>query len=328
VSAAAGAPADTPAGLVPPAIVDAAAVARRLDFPSLVDALDAGFRAGCEVPLRHHHPIPQPDGSDAMLLLMPAWRTGGAVGVKIATVYSGNGAHGLPAVLASYLLLDGRTGAPRAVIDGRMLTLRRTAAASALAARYLARPDAARLVMVGTGALAPHLVRAHAAMRPIREVLVWGRDPAKAEAMVAGLVGEPFTARVAGDLAEAVAGADVVSCATLARSPLVRGAWLSPGTHLDLVGGFTPDMREADDEAVARARVYVDTRAGALHEAGDIVQPLRSGVLAEDAVQGDLHDLSRGTAPGRRTEGEITLFKSVGTALEDLVAAELVMARS
>lgn len=310
-----------------PSIVDARTVERTLDFPSLVRALDEAFKAGREVPLRHHHPIPQPAGRDAMLLLMPAWSRGGAVGIKIVTVYPDNGRRGLPAVIGTYLLLDGATGAPRAVIDGSMLTVRRTAAASALAASRLARADAHRLVMVGTGALAPHLVRAHAAVRPIREVLVWGRRREAAAALASMLAAEGFDARPADDLAAAVRSADVVSCATLANEPLVKGEWLAPGSHLDLVGGFTPTMREADDEAVRRARIFVDTREGALHEAGDIVQPIAAGVIAASDVVGDLFDLARGTVTGREQPDEITYFKSVGTALEDLAAAELVVSR-
>lgn len=311
----------------PPRMVDAATVERTLDYPSLVSALDEAFRAGREVPLRHHHPIPQPAGRDAMLLLMPAWSRGGAVGIKIVTVYPDNGRRGLPAVIGTYLLLDGATGAPRAVIDGSMLTVRRTAAASALAASRLARGDARRLVIVGTGALAPHLVRAHAAVRPIREVVVWGRRREAAAALAQRLADEGFAATATSDLAGAVRTADIVSCATLADQPLVRGEWLSLGCHLDLVGGFTPTMREADDEAVRRARIFVDTREGALHEAGDLVQPIAAGVITRADVVGDLFDLARGTVPGRESAEEITYFKSVGTALEDLAAAELVVQR-
>jgi ornithine cyclodeaminase len=308
--------------------VDAAAVHRALDYGSLIEALRAAFRAGCELPVRHHHTVTTPDGSAATLLLMPAWRVGGRIGVKTVTVFPGNAARGLPSVMGVYLLLDGATGAPLALIDGVALTLRRTAAASALAASYLARPDAWRLVMVGAGALAPHLVRAHAAARPIREVAIWNRSPARAEALAADLAGEPFAAAATANLAEAVAGADIVSCATLSHQPLVRGEWLRPGTHLDLVGGFTPAMREADDETVRRARLFVDTRDGALKEAGDIVQPLRAGLIGERDVEADLFELCRGERPGRSGADEITLFKSVGTALEDLAAAELVYDRA
>ncbi|HZH29010.1 MAG TPA: ornithine cyclodeaminase family protein [Azospirillaceae bacterium] len=308
-------------------ILAAAEVDAALPIPGLVDRLQAMFRDGCDVPLRHHHTVPVPGGPDGTLLLMPAWQQGRHLGIKIVTVFPGNADRGLTSVLGSYLLLDGTTGQTLAMLDGTMLTLRRTAAASALAARFLARPDASVLAMVGTGALAPHLVRAHRAVRPIREVRIWGRSADKAEALAARLSAEraaqgPAIMAVA-DLATAVRGSDVVSCATLSRSPLVQGGWLKPGAHLDLVGGFTPEMREADDEAVRRASVFVDTRQGACKEAGDIVQPLRSGVLSEADVRGDLYELARGTVAGRRGADEITFFKSVGTALEDLAAAQL-----
>jgi ornithine cyclodeaminase len=309
-------------------IVDAETVHRLLDFPSLVEALRRAFRDGCEVPLRHHHAIPASaaGGSDGTLLLMPAWRAGGSLGVKIVTVFPDNARRSLPAVHGTYLLLDAATGIPAAMLDGTALTLRRTAAASALAASYLARPDSTVHLMVGTGALAPHLVAAHAAVRPIRQTLVWGRDPQKAAALAARLGADGIAAWPVADLAAAAAIADIVTCATLAREPLIRGAWLKPGVHLDLVGGYTPEMREADDTAVARARVFIDTEA-ALHEAGDIVQPLRSGVLAREQIAGDLSGLCRGQQPGRRDAAEITLFKSVGTALEDLAAAQLGVSR-
>jgi alanine dehydrogenase len=181
-------------------------------------------------------------------------------------------------------------------------------------------------LMVGTGALAAHLIAAHTAVRPIRQTRIWGRDPQKAAALAARLVAAGTPAVPVADLEAAACEADIITCATLAREPLIRGAWLRPGTHVDLVGGFTPEMREADDAAVVRARVYVDTDA-ALHEAGDIVQPLRSGHLARERIVGDLFGLARGTCPGRRDPADVTLFKSVGTALEDLAAAQLAVSR-
>jgi ornithine cyclodeaminase/alanine dehydrogenase-like protein (mu-crystallin family) len=316
-------------------IVSAEALGALLDDRALIEALRAMFCAGCEVPVRHHHTIAQP-GTDATLLLMPAWETaaGGALGVKIVTVYPDNGAKGLPAVMGNYMLLDGATGTPQALIDGQALTARRTAAASALAADYLAREDARVLTMIGTGALAPHLVRAHATVRPIEVVRIWGRTPEKARALAASLAGSlgsmlggrAIDVQATDDREAAVKRADVISCATLSADPLVAGAWLAPGQHLDLVGGFTPAMRETDDTAIERARVFVDTRAGATSEAGDIVQPVKSGVLSEEAIQGDLFELARGEASGRGSAEEITLFKSVGTALEDLAAAKLALA--
>ena len=301
-----------------------------LDFRSLVESLRQMFRSGCEVPVRHHHAVEVPGAAAATLLLMPAWQTGRHIGVKTVTVFPSNAEKSLPSVMGIYTLLDGNTGEPLALIDGPALTLRRTAAASALAASCLARPDSAVHLMVGTGALAPHLVAAHRAVRPIRETRIWGRDPQKAEALAARLAATGTAPGIntfaVSDLAEAAAGADIVTCATLSHEPLVRGAWLKPGAHLDLVGGYRPDMRETDDDAIRRARVFVDTEA-ALHEAGDIVQPLQSGLLARDGIAGDLFGLARGSCDGRRAADEITLFKSVGTALEDLAAAKLALSR-
>ena len=310
-------------------IVTAAEIAAVLTHGALADALAEAFRAEITVPLRHHHPIPQPDAPEAMLLLMPAWTAAGDgafLGTKIVSVYPGNGARNLPAIYGSYVLSSGETGAPLAILDGTALTAWRTAAASALAARYLSRKDATRLIMVGAGALAPHLIQAHAAVRPIRNVAVWNRSRDRAAALVEGLSGlvPGVTLTVASDLQSAVEEADIVSCATISTDPLIRGDWLKPGTHLDLVGGFTPRMREADDAAVTRASLFVDTRNGGLHEAGDIVDPLRRGIIAESDVRADLFDLARGRHAGRASRDEITLFKSVGTALEDLAAAMLV----
>jgi ornithine cyclodeaminase len=308
-------------------IISAAELRQTFTFPALIEALKQAFQSDIEVPVRHHHAIERPGEPAATLLLMPAWtkREGASAfaGVKIVSVYPGNSGRGLPSVTGAYLLLDGATGAPLAVIDGQALTLWRTAAASALAASCLARKDARRMVMVGAGALAPYLIAAHRSVRPIEDVVIWNRTLARAGALAAQLKGAGHPVRAAADLEAAVRAADLVSCATLSSEPIVRGAWLGPGAHLDLVGAFTPKMREADDEAMRRARLYVDTRAGALKEAGDIVQPLQLGIIKETDIAGDLFDLCRGKVEGRRAAEEITLFKSVGTAIEDLAAAML-----
>jgi ornithine cyclodeaminase len=292
-----------------------------LDWERLAEALAAAFAAGAQVPLRHAHKLSESD----TLLLMPAWRdAGGGLGVKIVTVMPGNAARGAATVNALYLLLDRASGEPRAVIDGEALTLRRTAAASALAARHLARAGAANLLVIGTGKLAPFMARAHCALRPqLARVRVWGRRTDAAQTLAQLLRDEGLPAEAAVDLEAAVRDAHIVSCATTATAPIVHGAWLAPGTHLDLVGGFTRAMREADDAAVARARIFVDTYAGALAEAGDLVSPLERGVIARAQIEAELAELVRGDKPGRRGGDEITLFKSVGTALEDLAAAQL-----
>lgn len=310
-------------------IISAAEVNETLDFPALINVLRDAFRLGAIQPVRHHHTVERPQGEPTTLLLMPAWTDfaaggsegNGHIGVKIASVSPDNNKIGKPAVMAQYLLLDGTTGEPQALIDGASLTLWRTAAASALAADYLARPDSSRLLVVGAGALAPYLARAHSALRPIREIAVWNRTPQNAERVAAGLAAEGFQASVVEDIDAALADVDIVTAATISTVPLIHGAVLKEGTHVDLVGAFSPTMRESDDEAIRRARVYVDTRGGALKEAGDIVQAISSGALAEAAIAGDLFQLARGEAEGRRRADEITLFKSVGAALEDLAAA-------
>lgn len=304
-------------------------VDRALTFAGLVGTLRGAFRAGAVQPVRHHHTVERPAGAASTLLLMPAWTDFGAagapadgyIGVKVVTVSPDNNAIGKPAVMGLYLLLDGVTGEPRALIDGPRLTQWRTACASALAADYLARKDASKLLVIGAGAMAPFLARAHAAVRPIDKIRIWNRTPGNAEKAAAELSAGGLPAEVTGDLDGALGWADIVSAATISSTPLVKGALLRPGTHVDLVGGFTPTMRESDDEAIRRARVYVDTRAGATKEAGDIVQPIASGVLKPEAIIADLHELARGEKTGRGGADEITLFKSVGAALEDLAAA-------
>lgn len=310
-------------------IISAQDVDRALDFATLVEVLREGFRKGAIQPVRHHHTVERPEGQPSTLLLMPAWTDfsasgaegNGHVGVKIATVSPDNNSIGKPAVMAQYLLLDGQTGEPEALIDGQRLTLWRTATASALASDYLARQDSSRLLMLGAGALAPFLVRAHAAVRPIRKVSVWNRNRDKADRLAEELLQDGFDAKAVDDIDVALGETDIVSAATISTVPLVHGTSLKPGTHVDLVGAFSPTMRESDDEAVRKARVYVDTRGGALKEAGDIVQAVASGALSEADIKGDLFQLTRGEVRGRESDDEITLFKSVGAALEDFVAA-------
>ncbi len=322
-------------------ILSAAEVDANLDDLALIDRLDAQFRAGCEMPPRHHHTSAQPNGAgsgDATLLLMPAWTRGpsGILGIKVVTVFPDNGTRALPSIYGQYLLLDGTTGQTVALLDGTMLTKRRTACASGLASRYLSRPDSRRLLMIGTGALAPELIRVHCKVRPIEEVAIWGRRPDRAESLARELsaslpkaLGRSIALRAVTDRQQAVGQVDIVCCATLSRAPLVEGDWLVDGQHVDLVGAYTPEMRESDDMAVRRARLYIDTRHGAMKEGGDIVQPLANGTIGEDDLIGDLYELSRGQQAGRLAGDatSITLFKSVGAALEDLAAAELAVSR-
>lgn len=299
----------------------------KLDYPSLIAALKSAFAADWTVPVRHHHAVPIPGEPDQTLLLMPAWEGGKSVGVKLVTITPGNGARNLPAVQGIYLLLDGATGVPKVLMEGTTLTVRRTAAASALAASFCARKDAALHLMVGAGALARPLIEAHRAARPIQRTLLWARKPEQAEAKAAELAKAGIAAEVARDLEAAARVADIISCATLSSEPLIRGAWLKPGAHLDLVGAYLPELRESDDAAVQRATLFCDTRGGAMKEGGDLVQPLKAGVIREASIAADLADLCKGQHPGRTRDDEITLFKSVGTAVEDLAAAKLMLGR-
>lgn len=295
-----------------------------LDFPPLVEALRQIFRVGGgEMPVCQRHAVAVPGGRAGELRIMPAWQEGRHLGVKLQTNFPDNAALARPTTMGSYLLFDGRSGELLALFDGPALTLRRTAAASALAASYLARADCERLLMIGTGALASHLVEAHASIRPIRTVLVWGRDPAKAQRLARRLDRRRLKVAATEDLRGAVQGAHIICCATVSRAPILRGHWLPLGVHIDLVGGLTPEMREVDDETMRRARVFVDTRAGALRQAGDLIGPIAAGVMTAEDIAGDLFELTRGGRAGRRFHDQITVFKSVGVALEDLAAARL-----
>lgn len=299
-------------------------VARGLGWQALVERLAATFRQGIESPPRHHHAMQRPDG-EATMLLMPAWEKGegedrGYIGVKMVNVFPQNADHGLPAISGVYLLSEGRHGQPLAAIDGAELTRRRTAAASALAARELAREDAESLLVVGTGRLAPMVIEAHVAVRPIRRVRIWGRNPDKAQAL-AEEYRQRFDCDAVTDLQSACGEADIISCVTLSTQPLVHGDWLREGTHLDLIGAFRHSMRETDARCLTRSEVFVDTYAGAFGEAGDILQAMDEGEFTRQDVRAELAELLRGQKPGRSSPEAITLFKSVGASLEDLAAA-------
>jgi alanine dehydrogenase len=306
--------------------LDFAAVQRLARVRDLVAPLRAAFARGAVTPARAQYELgagPNP----ATLLTMPAWRPGGPLGVKLVTVIPENAQRGRPTVTGEYLLFDGASGESLAVIDGAALTLLRTAAVSSLAAELLAPPRPEVLLMVGTGALAPHLIEGHAAVRSYRRILVWGRDAAKARALAARLSLRSLAPGVeaAGDLARAVAAADVISCATLAEQPLVEGRWLKREAHLDLVGSFRPTMREADAECLRRASAVVVDTLDALRKCGDLAVPIESGVLESSAVLALERLVAAGGAPAR---AGITVFKSVGHGLADLAAAEWLLAQS
>ncbi|WP_411339390.1 ornithine cyclodeaminase family protein [Sphingopyxis sp. J-6] len=256
---------------------------------------------------------------DVSLLVMPALGVG-AAGVKIVTVNP----EARPAVTGIFLLIDGTDGRPLALLDATMLTPRRTAAASALASGLLARKDARTLLMVGTGTLSHHLVEAHSAVRDLDKVLIWGRSADRAAAVADELRASGFPASSISNLDRAVGEADIISVATLSTAPLIKGDLLKPGTHVDLVGAFKPTMCEADPQCFARAQVFVDTREGALTEAGDLLQAIDRGYFRADAIAADLAELCAGNGNWRTGDSTITLFKSVGAAIEDLAAARFI----
>ena len=302
-------------------ILSQAETEQHLPFSALLSALEQMFVEGCEIPLRHNHPIggvtPQENG---ILLLMPAWQTGKRLGVKTVSIFPGNATHGLPGLHSVYTLYNARTGQPLAVLDGDTITSRRTAAASALAARWLSRPDAKRLLIVGSGRVACLLPHAYRCVRDIEHIDVWSRNPASAQALVNALRSQGLPAHSAPNLEAAVRLADIVSCATLSTAPLIEGTWLQPGTHLDLIGSFTPAMREADAECLRRATVFADT-SEALIKAGDLLSAIDEGAWTAEQLTATLEQLCREQHAGRSSAGQITLFKSVGSALEDLAAA-------
>jgi ornithine cyclodeaminase len=302
---------------------DEAATRAPLSFERLVPALRAAFAAEAQVPQRHVHSIETAGADKGTVLIMPAWSDAGFLGIKTINIFPGNSARGLPGLHATYVLYDARTGVPLAMMDGNEITARRTAAASALGASFLARSDARRLLVLGTGRIARMLPAAHSSVRAIDEVHVWNHRPESAEALAAQWRAEGWNAQIATDLEAAVSHADIVSCATLATAPLVRGEWLAPGSHLDLIGSFTPAMREADVRCFEGARTFIDT-SEALQKSGDLLDAVAAGTLRADAVQGTLAELCRNERPGRAGEKERTVFKAVGSALEDLTAATLV----
>ncbi|WP_337181596.1 ornithine cyclodeaminase [Shinella sp.] len=302
-------------------VFDAAAVHAALDWPFLIEALRTAHRGAmpaCEVVVQS-----DPAGGQAQFVTLPGWAPAGPIVVKMVGVFPQNA--GLqppqPAVQGLVALFDGGTGGPLLVADGAAMTARKTAADSALGAAILARDDVEDLLIVGAGALAPHFAEAHMAARPsLRRVVIWNRTAARAEAVAAGLREKGIDAAASGDLDGAVARADVVSCVTMSDTALVKGALLRPGSHLDLVGAYLPTLREADDAALARGTIFVDSRNN-IEGGGDLSQAVASGAITWDAVKADLFDLVQGKVQGRGNAEEITVFKNNGGAHLDLFTA-------
>lgn len=300
-------------------------VRRILTFDKLIPALHLAFGNDSTVPQRHHHSYGIKGQEKSTLLLMPAWDNRKYLGIKIVNVNPANANKGISSIHGQYLLHDIESGVLLAMLSARNLTSIRTAATSALVSSLVSRQNSNVMMMVGTGALAPYLIQAHCAIRPIEKVLVWGRDHRKAERLCHQLSGnsniryEPVK-----DIIRGMQDADIVSTATYASDPLIPGSFARPGQHFDLVGSYLPDMREADDDLIRKSKVFVDTVEGAATESGDLAIPIANGVIDKSDIVSDLFGLCRIQRQWRSSDDDITCFKSVGHALEDLTSAALV----
>jgi ornithine cyclodeaminase/alanine dehydrogenase-like protein (mu-crystallin family) len=294
-----------------------------LGYSELIEALRGIFLSDYTLPLRHHHFYENTDGEQNTLILMPVWNHE-YIGMKQVTVAPGNARENKPSVFARYILSDARTGQPLALMNAAELTARRTACTSALASSFLSRQNAENLLVVGGGAVAKHLVEAHMAVRPFKKINIWMRNAEKLNDYVKELKSKGIDAEAVENLEISAGQADVISCATLSKTPVIKGEWIKPGTHLDMIGSHKPDTRETDNVAIRKSRIFVDSRMGALHETGELALPIAEGILSEKDVQADIVELVKGLHPGRKSPEEITLFKSAGLAVEDLAAALLV----
>lgn len=294
-----------------------------LDYPKLIAALKEIFQSDYTLPLRHHHFYKTENGDENTLILMPVWNNE-FMGMKQVTVAPANAAQNMPSIFAQYILSNSKTGQPLALMNAAELTSRRTACTSALASSYLSREDSENLLVVGGGKVAQHLVQAHLAVRNFKKVNVWMRNTEKLNGFIISLKEQGIEAEAVTNLEKSAREADVISCATLSKTPVIKGEWVKPGTHLDMIGSHKPDTRETDDEAIKKSSIFVDSRMGALHETGELALPIASGIISEKDVKADIVELIKGIHPGRTSADEITLFKSAGLAVEDLAAALLV----
>ncbi|ETD67531.1 ornithine cyclodeaminase [Pelistega indica] len=304
-------------------IFDAQQTEQALPFVDLINALEKMFIEGCEAPLRHTHKINnQHNEALGTLLIMPAWQSERWLGIKTVSVFPHNHDYHLPGLHSVYLLYSAKTGKPESMFDGDVITSRRTVAASALAAKYLSRPDANSLLIVGSGRVASLIAQAYQAIRPLKTIYVWSKTQQNAEQLVKELNHQGFNAHYADDLEATAKQVDIISCATLSTQAIIKGEWLRPGVHLDLIGSFTPDMRETDDSCFKNTSVFIDTEE-ALLKAGDLLSPIHNGVIKAEDIKANLSQLCKKEHLGRTSDTEITIFKSVGNALEDLAAAIL-----
>jgi ornithine cyclodeaminase len=303
--------------------IRAADVEHLLSWKGVCDSLAAGHR----MDRADIDDILFRNGEDTMLN-RAAWIKGLGIGVKTATIFPGNVGRtpAVPSVHTVFVLFDDQTGAPVTLIDGTMVTKWKTAADSALGARLLARPDSKTLLVIGAGAVAASLVEAYADLFPaLEQVLIWNRTHSRASELASCFGSARLPVQSIEDLASGVASADIISSATMSTEPVLQGEWVTPGTHVDLIGAYRPDMREADDALIQKAELFVDSRATAIHDIGELAIPIQNRIITEQDIRGDLYDLCNG-APGRTSAQAITLFKNGGGAHLDLMTANYIFA--
>jgi ornithine cyclodeaminase/alanine dehydrogenase-like protein (mu-crystallin family) len=296
-----------------------------LSYERLIPCLKEAFTKDYNLPKRHHHQYPNPkEGNESTLLLMPAWDDGKNMGVKIVNVTPDNAKYDLPTIQGLYLLFDLPTGSPKAQMDAKLLTAKRTAATSALASSFLSKKDSDSMLMIGTGTLCKELIHAHLTVRSLKHIYIWGRNYQKATAVADSLEIEGVSISAIDSIDEKISSVDIVSCATLSPTALVLGSYIKPGQHYDMIGAYKPDMREADDRFISSVDIFVDSYEGASKETGDLAIPLAEETITMEDLKASLFELCRNLKAGREKEEQITCFKSVGHSLEDLAAASLV----
>lgn len=301
--------------------IDSNTIFNLLPYSGFIAYLRKAFSEESTVPERLHYTFGNGLGdTPSTLLVMPAWQDGSYLGIKLATLSPYNSDIGIPTLQGTYLLFSAEKGTPLAVFDAKAITARRTAAKSAIASSFLARKDSETLLMVGTGTLSTELIQAHCSVLPIKRVVIWEHTRGKGKKVIERLPQMEQEFEVVNNLSEAVPQADIISVATMSTDPLIKGEWLQPGQHLDMVGAYRTDMREADNEALKRSSLYIDHH-DAWGGTGDLSIPLEAGVITKDDAKATLFEMCRGEKEGRKDDEDITFFKSTGHALEDLSAA-------
>ncbi len=304
--------------------IDAETIARNYSYKDLLASLKKALTQVHDVPERMHYEIGERLGLDNRLLLMVAWGAEKYLGIKMVTLCAGNEARNLPTLSGVYCLFDGSTGQPLAMLDGAELTAIRTAGASVLASTYLLQDTPDEVLIIGAGKLSSYYIKAYAEIIKPKRIVLWNRDQGKAEKVVQNIEIEGIEITSTNKLEQAVKRAEVICTITSSSQPLFSGKWVQPGCHLDMAGGYRPDMREADDDVIKRASIYVDSYQGAYAEAGDIIDPLNRGVISKQDIRAELVELVRRGSAESDDRKEITVFKSVGLAIEDLAAAVMI----